>query len=126
MIRARESHTEVFVLQLRGVVSTREFIARFSEVLRHETAQDDFRILFDWRSLRRWHLEDWSVLGEGQWLVAARRIERIALVHDVNWNRQAALFAAVLRRENVLVRSWRPAQIEGAAEWLRCRPLQWL
>ena len=126
MIRARESHAEVFVLQLRGVVSTREFIARFSEVLGHETAQQGFRILFDWRSLKQWRLDDWPVLSEGQRQVAARRIERIALVHDVNWNRQAAMFAAVLRRENVLVRSWRPAQIEGAAEWLRCRPLQWL
>lgn len=38
--------------------------------------------------------------------------------HRVAWNRQAAMFAAILRRESVLVRSWKPSQIEDALAWL--------
>lgn len=106
------------VLRLRGAVSTQEFVELAGRVRRRGKTIGHVRLLLDWRALKTWDLEDWSVPAFRPWIVASHRIERVAIVHHAIWNRQAALLAAILRRENVPVRSWRHDRLTDARRWL--------
>lgn len=106
------------VLHLNGAVSTRDVVALFESLPFPMRGTNSIRVLFDWRALTEWSLEDWGILREARWSEIACPVSQIAMVHHPIWKRQAAMFAAILRRENVLVRSWKPEQIEEAFAWL--------
>lgn len=107
------------VVRLRRAVSTQEFVELAGRIRRRGKTVGHVRLLFDWRSLKEWSLEDWSALAFRPWVAASHRIERVAIVHHTAWNRQAALIAAILRREHVPVRSWMPDRVIDARRWLR-------
>lgn len=109
-----ESRSLCLTVRLRAIVTTPRFVAFAGYIERVEAQQ----ILLDWRLLLEGSLQGWSASGLEPWRAVAHRIERVAIIHDAQWNRQAALLAAVLHRENVLVRSWRPSQLERAHQWL--------
>ncbi len=116
MIETDTSDARILIVRLRGLVLTREFsgIARLME----GKQMSHFQMLQDWRLLKRWNMEGWSVAALQPWSAAAPHFKSVAIIHDGVWNRQAALFAAILRRENVLVRSWRPGRLSNASQWL--------
>ena len=85
-------------VRFAGSISTEEFAALPAKIWHEPTAQK-MRVLFDWRSLGNWSLENWSVAALQPWVAASHHLERIAIVHRSGWNRQAALIAAVLRNK---------------------------
>lgn len=105
-------------MRLRGAVSTQEFVELAGRIGRKAKAVGHVRLLLDWRALKAWDLEDWSAPVFRPWIVASHRIGRVAIVHHAAWNRQAALIAAILRRENVSVRSWKHDRMTDARRWL--------
>lgn len=105
-------------LHLRGTVSTRDFVAKVQALLDARGPDGNLRLLLDWSGIERWGFEDWSELSALSCEAAAGRIAGTAILHPSAWKRQAALLAAILRRENVLVRSWKPAGIDDAIRWL--------
>lgn len=108
----------VLIIRLYGFVSTVEFSALPEFLLNELDGGLKAKILFDWRSLDNSSLLGWSVVAMEPWIVVVHRIERIAIVHDPGWNRHAALLAALLRRENLNIRSWRPEHLSTAFDWL--------
>lgn len=106
------------VVRLRDTVSTQEFVELAGRICRRGKTVGHVRLLFDWRSLKEWNLEDWSAPAFHPWIAASHRIDRLAIVHHVTWNRQAAMIAAILRREHVPVRSWKPDRVIDARRWL--------
>lgn len=118
MTKARDPTVEVIFLHLSGAASAQDCIALFASPLFRNSQSNALRVLLDWRSLGEWTSEDWSVLSVAQSAEITRPPARIALVHPTCWKRQAAIFSAILRREKVLVRSWRPEQLDMALAWL--------
>ena len=76
-------------------------------------------VLFDWSELAGWDEGLSTTESCRLWASAARQMRRSAIVHDRQWNRQAAILGAVLRLNGVEVRSWRAAEREAAVAWLR-------
>ena len=114
---SRSMSPGTIAIHLRGEVSGRDFCA-FIERALCDGAAERLRVLTDWRELKPRSLSDWSVETLCPWIIAAGRIERVAIVHQAVWNRRAALLAAVLRKEDVLVRSWKPECTHLALQWL--------
>lgn len=118
MIRVMSMSREgIVAARFTGSISTEQFAALPARICRESTTQA--RVLFDWRSLQHWSLENWSVSALRPWVSASSQLERIAIVHRFDWNRQAALIAALLRHENVLVRSWKTDSLDRAVGWLQ-------
>lgn len=110
---------EFVTARLRGLQSTSEF-ASFDQVLaRMRGDREHFRVLFDWTALEGWDAKDQIASSCLNWKKGSLVIERMAIVHQRQWNRQAAVLAAVLRAESRLVRSWIPRDLSKAVAWLR-------
>jgi hypothetical protein len=77
------------------------------------------RVLLDWIALRGLDAKDGIASSCRRWREAPPLIDRMAIVHEHHWNRQAALLAAAFRTEATPVRSWIPRDISKAVAWLR-------
>jgi hypothetical protein len=107
----------VATLRFSGVQTREDIAGAVGAVIQMCASQDGVRLLFDWSDVQGWTCETRS-LPVSDWVAAAGRIERVAIVHHHRWNRQAAWLAAVLRRGHVDVRSWHLRHAEGARKWL--------
>jgi hypothetical protein len=114
--------SDFLTIRLRGLQSTSEF-SSFGDSLAGLTGgRAALRILFDWSALEGWDPKDEVARSCRNWKKGSLVIERLAIVHEHHWNRQAALLAAVLRGEASLVRSWASRDLSQAVAWLREAP----
>src|SRR5215510_2670682 len=103
--------------RFRGAVTNTEF-ADLAATIADVGSPCSVLICLDWVRVDRWTFAPAQVNGVTAWRKAARMIERVAIIHDHHLNRQAAWLAAILRREGVTVRSWRPQNAGAARMWL--------
>src|SRR5260221_5217618 len=105
IVTERLDHGRTVCVRIHGTQSATEF-GEFGQVL-VETYANARRllILLDWSALKGWDNEAAASISFQGWSVATPLIERVAIVHAPRWNRQAAVLAAMLRIQNVDVRS---------------------
>jgi hypothetical protein len=108
----------VVAVRFRGAVTNREF-ADLAEMLANFGATGGVLIYLDWLRIDRWTFSAPPANDVAAWRRTGSMIERAAIVHDHRMNRQAAWLAAILRKQGVKVRSWRPQHAGTAAAWLR-------
>ena len=80
---------------------------------------EHIRVLFDWIGVEGWGPGTGDSAWWPNWSDMARPIERAAIVHERRWNRQAALLAAILRKNKAQARSWLPRNLPAALVWLK-------
>ena len=107
----------LFAARFRGAVTNAEF-ADLAATIADSGSLCGVLIYLDWVRVDRWTFAPAQVNGVTAWRMAARTIERVAIIHDHHLNRQAAWLAAILRREGVTVRSWGPQNAGAARMWL--------
>jgi SpoIIAA-like len=118
MIEIRPDAGAGFIMLRFSGVQTHEDIAGVvAAVIQLCKSRDGMRLLCDWSDVRGWACETKS-LPVHEWVTAAGRVERVAVLHHHRWNRQAAWLAAMLRRENVRVRCGHLRDPAGARKWL--------
>lgn len=118
MIEIRpDAGADFTTLRFSGVQTNTDIGGAVVAFIRQNRSRDGLRLLFDWSDVLGWACETRS-LPMAEWLAAAGRIERVAIFHHHRWNRQAAWLAAMLRRGNVDVRSWRLRESERMKKWL--------
>jgi len=118
MIEIILSPNECFVAaRFRGAVTNAEFADLAAAITRLGSSCTAL-IYLDWVGVDHWAFAPAQPNGVTTWRTAARMIERVAIIHDHHLNRQAAWLAAILRREGVTVRSWRPQNARAARMWL--------
>ena len=118
MIEIHLSLKESFVAaRFRGAVTNTEF-AELAAAIADLGSSCGVLIYLDWVRVDRWTFAPAQINGVTAWRMAARMIERVAIIHDHRLNRQAAWLAAILRREGVTVRSWGPQNAGTARMWL--------
>jgi len=105
-------------VRFRGTVSNREF-TDLAAIIADFGSGIAVLVYLDWVGIERWEFTVASANGVPTWRRASQVIERVAVIHPPRWNRQAAWLAAILRKEGVEVRSWRPKDAMAAAIWLR-------
>jgi hypothetical protein len=106
------------MLRFSGVQTREDIDCAMAAVIQLCNGRDGIRLYCDWSAVLGWTCEPRS-LPVTEWVAAAAgRVERVAIVHHHRWNRQAAWFAAMLRRGDVIVRSWHLCQSEDARIWL--------
>ncbi len=111
------------VLRFSGVQTSEDIAGAVAAVIQLCKSREAMRLLCDWSDVLGWACET-RLLPVSEWVAAAGRVERVAILHHHRWNRQAAWLAAMLRREHVEVRScicwtlrehengfWRPVSI---------------
>ena len=103
--------------RFRGAVTNTEF-AELAATIADLGSSRGVLIYLDWVRVDRWTFAPAQVNGVTAWRMAARMIERVAIIQDHHLNRQAAWLAAILRREGVTVRSWGPQDAGAARMWL--------
>jgi hypothetical protein len=103
--------------RFRGAVTNAEF-ADLAATINNLGTTYSVLIYLDWVSVDHWMFAPANANGVTAWRRAARMIARAAIIHDHRLNRQAAWLAAILRKEGVTVRSWRPQSATAAAKWL--------
>jgi stage II sporulation SpoAA-like protein len=103
--------------RFRGAVTNTEF-ADLAAAIADLGSTGTALIYLDWVRVDHWTFAPVPANGVTAWRMAARMIERVAIIHDHHWNRQAAWLAAILRREGVTVRSWPPQNAHVARLWL--------
>lgn len=103
--------------RFRGAVTNAEFADLAANIVNFGST---YRVLvyLDWARVDHWKFAPPTASGVTAWRKAAKVIERAAIIHDHHLNRQAAWLAAILRKEGVTVRSWRPQNAAAAAKWL--------
>jgi hypothetical protein len=109
---------EVVTARFRGVMTDREF-AELAAMIADFGSARGVLVYLDWLRIERWEFSAPKANHFTAWRRAGRTIERAAIVHDSHMNRQAAWLAAILRKQGVTVRSWRPQDAAAAAIWLR-------
>jgi hypothetical protein len=118
MIEIRPDAGAGFTMLRFSGVQTREDVGRtVMAVIQLCKGRDEIRLLCDWSDVLGWACETKS-LPVHEWVAAAGRVERVAILHHHRWNRQAAWLAAMLRRGNVRVRCCHLRDPEGALKWL--------
>ncbi len=119
MIEIGPTQQERFLAaRFRGAVTDREF-AELAARIADSGSAGGVLIYLDWRRIERWIFSAPKANHVTAWRRAGQRIECAAIVHDNSMNRQAAWLAAILRKQGVAVRSWRPQNASAAALWLR-------
>lgn len=108
----------VIAVRFRGSVTNRE-LARLAAVIDGFDSNCGLLIFLDWLGIEHWVFGAPNANSVKEWRKAARNIVRVAIVHDHRVKRQAAWLAAILRKEGVCVRSWRPQHAATATAWLR-------
>jgi hypothetical protein len=120
MIELDERTDDDFVtLRFGGFQSAFEFASFADTVDRLRGGRERLRVLFDWTALKGWDANGAFAGSCRRWKEASLLIDRMAIVHEHHWNRQAALLAAVLRSDFRQVRSWVPRDFAKAVMWLR-------
>jgi hypothetical protein len=123
MIELNLSRKEGLVaVRFRGAVTNMEFVD-LAAMIAGLGSVCSLSIYLDWIRVDHWKFVPAQANSVIAWRAAARMIERVAIVHDHHLNRQAAWLAAILRREGVTVRSWRPRNGRAARIWLGLRQL---
>ena len=118
MIEINLSKYECLVAaRFRGAVTNSEF-ADLAATIANLGLTCTALIYLDWVRIDHWTFAPAKANGVTAWRMAARTIERVAIIHDHHLNRQAAWLAAILRREGVTVRSWQPQDARAARLWL--------
>jgi hypothetical protein len=118
MIEIRQDAGAGFTkLRFSGVQTREDIGGAVAAVIQLCKGRDDIRLLCDWSDVLGWACETKS-LPVREWVAATGGLERVAILHHHRWNSQAAWLAAILRRENVEVRSWHLRHPEGARKWL--------
>jgi hypothetical protein len=102
--------------RFRGAVTNTEF-SDLAATITDRGSTHGTLIYLDWVRVGHWKFAP-IASGVIAWRRAAGMIQRAAIVHDHHLNRQAAWLAAILRREGVTVRSWRPQNAGAARMWL--------
>jgi len=118
MIEINLSPKECLVAaRFRGAVTNTEF-ADLAATITNLGSSCTALIYLDWIGVDHWTFAPARANCVSAWRTAAGIIERVAIIHDHHLNRQAAWLAAVLRKEGVATRSWRPENAVAAAKWL--------
>jgi len=99
------------------------FLALADLVTVRQACRKSSRILFDWSELISWNFTRPPTADIKRWLACAEGTDRVAIVHQRRWNRQAAWFAALLRTKNCQVRSFSVDDRDRAVIWLNDRLL---
>jgi hypothetical protein len=119
MIELDDRIDEFITVRLSGILSSSEF-ACFGDILADVRGDSErLRVLFDWTALEDWDEKHEIASSCHKWREAPPLIDRMAIIHEHHWNRQAALLAAAFRTEASPVRSWIPRDISKAVAWLR-------
>ena len=103
-------------VRFRGNVTNREF-TDLAAIIADFGSRLTVLVYLDWVGIDRWEFA--IANGVATWRGASKAIERAAVIHPPRLNRQAAWLAAILRKEGVEVRSWRPKDAMAATIWLR-------
>lgn len=96
----------------------RDFLALADALATQQASRPSSNILFDWSDLVSWNFRTPANPEIERWLRGADLIERLAIVHDRRWNRQAAWLAALFRTRDCRVRSYRLDDRDRAMTWL--------
>ena len=107
-----------FVLRWRGAQPRLDIIAVASELAQFQTDDASLKVLFDWLELESWPFKAPTMAAIEKWKKTVPSISRAAIVHDMKWNRHAALLAALLRVRNAQVCSFRPPDFNRAVSWI--------
>ena len=109
--------TGLAALIFSGIQSSPEVKDAAAALIDGVKGRDAIILLCDWSNVAGWACEPGS-LPVYEWVAAARRVERAAIVHHHRWKRQAAWLAALIRYGNGDVLSWRPDEAGAARRWL--------
>jgi SpoIIAA-like len=107
----------IVAVRFHGAVTDQEF-AELAAMIADFGSARGLLIFLDWFKIDRWDFSAPNANLVAAWRRAGRAIGRAAIVHDSRTNRQAAWLAAILRKQGVTVRSWRPQDAAAAAAWL--------
>jgi len=118
MIKAFARCDQPIMLRLRGRLDMRGFLALADLLASQQKNRSSSSLLFDWSELVSWDFRTPANPEIQGWLRAADLTNRVAIVHDRRWNRQAAWFAALFRSRNCHVRSYRLDDRDRAMTWL--------
>jgi hypothetical protein len=118
MIEIDPMQNGTLVVRFRGSVTNGE-LACLAATISNFDLNCGLLVFLDWLGIDRWVFEAPNANSVKEWRKAAKRILRVAIVHDHRVKRQSAWLAAMLRKEGVGVRSWRPQYAAMAAAWLR-------
>jgi hypothetical protein len=110
---------EPMYLSLRGHVEMTDFLGLGDLLAKRHAVRPFSNVLFDWSEVESWNFRLPAAAELEIWLQDADFIDCVAIVHHRGWNRQAAWFAAVLRKRGCHVRSYRLLDHGRAAMWLR-------
>jgi hypothetical protein len=110
---------DYLTIRLCGSQSISEFLPFADNLARLCGERPNLRILFDWTALDGWDAKSGFASTFRSWKKESLLFERMAILHEHHWNRQAALLAALLRSETRLVRSWASRDRSKAMAWLR-------
>lgn len=118
MVRAEARRKPPIELHLRGRLDTAAFLGLAHLLAARQASRRASRILLDWSELVSWHFTRPSIADVQHWLAFTKNVDRVAIVHQRRWNRQAACIAAVLRTKDCQVRSFRFDGRDRAIAWL--------
>jgi hypothetical protein len=124
MTAIQRSHGKPFVTSRQAGNQARfdiVSIARELKIASQEQAWsggEPLRILFDWSEVTTWPYQATPQTRLQLWRKMAPAVLRAAFVHNRRWDRQVALIAALLRSTNAEVRSFPPAKLDDAIDWL--------
>lgn len=121
MVRVDAPRKPPFELHLRGRLDTTAFLGLAHLLATQHASERSSRLLLDWSELVSWHFTRPAIADLQHWLAYAEGIDRVAIVHQRRWNRQAAWLAAVLRTKDCKVRSFRFDGRDRAMSWLNER-----
>lgn len=102
---------------LRGQLEPTDFLLLVDMIGAQAAFLSSPRVLLDWSEVTSWKFGKPSERQLRRWQNEAR-VDRLAIVHNTVGNRQAALLAAVFRRNRCQVRSYRIADRDKAIDWL--------
>lgn len=112
-----------FVVSRRlGVQPTFDIAAIARELAALPGAGRELCVLLDWSCIETWPFKPAAQSAIIRWREAPPEVARVAILHDANWNRHAALLSALLRISDVEVRSFAASERAQASRWLGRRP----
>ena len=119
MIEIEPGDSFVVTVLFGGQLSIVDLTA-FGPMLEEKLAgREHIRIVFDWTGIDQWEVGTSDAAVWPHWRAVAQPVERVAIIHERRWNRQAALLAAMLRVNKIETRSWLPSAFSDTLLWLR-------
>lgn len=108
----------IVTVRFLGRLSVSDLTIFEAALLDRHAGHEHIRVLFDWTAIKGWEPGTREPTRWPNWRAMAHPIDRVAIVHEHRWNRQAALLAAMLRLNKLHARSWLPRNLPAALVWL--------